>query len=161
MNKFEKTYGKNKIQNYVGIIDGNLEELLKRAKTAKNEEERNAYSLLQRFQKTFNDKAFATSGKAVTQSEGTRLKAEIGDIKSNNFVNDVNNFAKFAGEDLYNTVDQFKTRYKITREQVKLANDLVGKYNLSFTPFGKQQSVTTPAPSSGGIKIISTEIIGQ
>ena len=161
LNKFEKTYGKNKIQNYVGIIDGNLEELLKRAKTAKTEEERNAYSLLQRFQKTFNDKAFATSGKAVTQSEGTRLKAEIGDIKSNNFVNDVNNFAKFAGEDLYNTVDQFKTRYKITREQVKLANDLVGKYNLSFTPFGKQQSVTTPAPSSGGIKIISTEIIGQ
>ena len=161
LNKFEKTYGKNKIQNYVGIIDGNLEELLKRAKTAKTEEERNAYSLLQRFQKTFNDKAFATSGKAVTQSEGTRLKAEIGDIKSNNFVNDVNNFAKFAGEDLYNTVDQFKTRYKITREQVKLANDLVGKYSLSFTPFGKQQSVTTPAPSSGGIKIISTEIIGQ
>ena len=148
LNKFEKTYGKNKIQNYVGIIDGNLEELLKRAKTAKTEEERNAYSLLQRFQKTFNDKAFATSGKAVTQSEGTRLKAEIGDIKSNNFVNDVNNFAKFAGEDLYNTVDQFKTRYKITREQVKLANDLVGKYNLSFTPFGQQQQQAAPAPST-------------
>ena len=148
LNKFEKTYGKNKIQNYVGIIDGNLEELLKRAKTAKTEEERNAYSLLQRFQKTFNDKAFATSGKAVTQSEGTRLKAEIGDIKSNNFVNDVNNFAKFAGEDLYNTVDQFKTRYKITREQVKLANDLVGKYNLSFTPFGQQQQLA-PAPLTG------------
>ena len=148
LNKFEKTYGKNKIQNYVGIIDGNLEELLKRAKTAKTEEERNAYSLLQRFQKTFNDKAFATSGKAVTQSEGTRLKAEIGDIKSNNFVNDVNNFAKFAGEDLYNTVDQFKTRYKITREQVKLANELVGKYSLSFTPFGQQQQ-SAPAPLTG------------
>ena len=105
-------------------------------------------ALLQRFQKTFNDEAFATSGKAVTQSEGTRLKAAIGDIKSNNFANDVNNFAMFAGEDLYNTVDQFKTRYKITREQVKLANDLVGKYNLSFTPFGKQQQLA-PAPSTG------------
>ena len=148
LNKFEKTYGKNKIQNYVGIIDGNLEELLRRAKTAKTEEERNAYSLLQRFQKTFNDEAFATSGKAVTQSEGTRLKAAIGDIKSNNFVNDVNNFATFAGEDLYNTVDQFKTRYKITREQVKLANELVGKYSLSFTPFGQQQQ-SAPAPSTG------------
>jgi hypothetical protein len=148
LNKFEKTYGKNKIQNYVGIIDGNLEELLRRAKTAKTEEERNAYSLLQRFQKTFNDEAFATSGKAVTQSEGTRLKAAIGDIKSNNFVNDVNNFATFAGEDLYNTVDQFKTRYKITREQVKLANELVGKYSLSFTPFGKQQQ-SVPTPSTG------------
>ena len=148
LNKFEKTYGKNKIQNYVGIIDGNLEELLRKAKTAKTEEERNAYSLLQRFQKTFNDEAFATSGKAVTQSEGTRLKAAIGDIKSNNFVNDVNNFAMFAGEDLYNTVDQFKTRYKITREQVKLANELVGKYSLSFTPFGQQQQ-SVPAPSIG------------
>ena len=148
LNKFEKMYGKNKIQNYVGIIDGNLEELLRRAKTAKTEEERNAYSLLQRFQKTFNDEAFATSGKAVTQSEGTRLKAAIGDIKSNNFVNDVNNFAMFAGEDLYNTVDQFKTRYKITREQVKLANELVGKYSLSFTPFGQQQQ-SVPAPSIG------------
>jgi hypothetical protein len=147
LNKFEKMYGKNKIQNYVGIIDGNLEELLRRAKTAKTEEERNAYSLLQRFQKTFNDEAFATSGKAVTQSEGTRLKAAIGDIKSNNFANDVNNFAMFAGEDLYNTVDQFKTRYKITREQVKLANELVGKYSLSFTPFGQQQQ-SAPAPST-------------
>ena len=150
LNKFEKTYGKNKIQNYVGIIDGNLEELLRRAKTAKTEEERNAYSLLQRFQKTFNDEAFATSGKAVTQSEGTRLKAAIGDIKSNNFVNDVNNFATFAGEDLYNTVDQFKTRYKITREQVKLANELVGKYSLSFTPFGQQQQSAPAAPVTNG-----------
>jgi len=150
LNKFEKTYGKNKIQNYVGIIDGNLEELLRRAKTAKTEEERNAYSLLQRFQKTFNDEAFATSGKAVTQSEGTRLKAAIGDIKSNNFVNDVNNFATFAGEDLYNTVDQFKTRYKITREQVKLANELVGKYSLSFTPFGQQQQSVAPAAGGQG-----------
>jgi hypothetical protein len=148
LNKFEKTYGKNKIQNYVGIIDGNIEELLRRAKTAKTEEERNAYSLLQRFQKTFNDEAFATSGKAVTQSEGTRLKAAIGDIKSNNFVNDVNNFATFAAEDLYNTVDQFKTRYKITREQVKLANELVGKYRLSFAPFGQQQQ-SVPTPSTG------------
>jgi hypothetical protein len=41
-----------------------------------------------------------------------------------------------------------------------LANELVEKYNLPFTPFGKQQQ-SAPAPSSGGIKIISTEIIGQ
>jgi len=140
LNKFEQTYGKGKIQKYVGIIDGNIEELLRRTKEAKNDEEKSAYGLLQRFQKVFNDEAFATSGKAVTQSEGTRLKRAIGDIKSNNFVNDVNNFANFAAEDLWNTVDSFKTKYKVTPEQVKLANELVTKYKLPFTPFGQQQT---------------------
>lgn len=156
LNKFEKTYGAGTMQKYVGIIDGNLEELLKRAKTAKTDQEKSAYSLLQRFQKTFNDEAFATSGKAVTQSEGTRLKAAIGDIKSNNFINDVNNFATFAAEDLYNTVDEFKTRYKITPEQVKLANELVTRYKLPLNPFGqRQQQLTAPTgnqplqPASG------------
>jgi len=148
LNKFEQTYGKGKIQKYVGIIDGNLEELLRRTKEAKTDEEKNAYGLLQRFQKVFNEEAFATSGKAVTQSEGTRLKKAIGDIKSNNFVNDVNNFANFAAEDLWNTIDSFKTRYKITREQVKLANDLVGRYKLPLTPFGQQRQ-STPAGSTG------------
>jgi hypothetical protein len=148
LNKFEQTYGKGKIQKYVGIIDGNLEELLRRTKEAKTDEEKNAYGLLQRFQKVFNEEAFATSGKAVTQSEGTRLKKAIGDIKSNNFANDVNNFANFAAEDLWNTIDSFKTRYKITREQVKLANDLVGRYKLPLTPFGQQRQ-STPAGSTG------------
>lgn len=144
LNKFEQTYGKGKIQKYVGIIDGNIEELLRRAKTAKTDEEKNAYGLLQRFQKVFNDEAFATSGKAVTQPEATRLKSAIGDIKSNNFVNDVNNFANFAAEDLWNTVDSFKTKYKVTPEQVKLANELVVKYKLPLTPFGQQQSQVAP-----------------
>ena len=148
LNKFEQTYGKGKIQKYVGIIDGNIEELLRRTKEAKTDEEKNAYGLLQRFQKVFNEEAFATSGKAVTQSEGTRLKKAIGDIKSNNFVNDVNNFANFAAEDLWNTIDSFKTRYKITREQVKLANDLVGRYRLPLTPFGQQRQ-SPPAGSTG------------
>lgn len=144
LNKFEQTYGKGKIQKYVGIIDGNIEELLRRAKTAKTDEEKGAYGLLQRFQKVFNDEAFATSGKAVTQPEATRLKSAIGDIKSNNFVNDVNNFANFAAEDLWNTVDTFKTKYKVTPEQVKLANELVVKYKLPLTPFGQQQSQVAP-----------------
>lgn len=100
--------------------------------------------LLQRFQKVFNDEAFATSGKAVTQPEATRLKSAIGDIKSNNFVNDVNNFANFAAEDLWNTVDTFKTKYKITPEQVKLANELVVKYKLPLAPFGQQQPQAAP-----------------
>ena len=96
----------------------------------------------------FNDEAFATSGKAVTQSEGTRLKKAIGDIKSNNFVNDVNNFANFAAEDLWGTIDSFKTKYKVTPEQVKLANELVAKYKLPLTPFGKQQQSAPAAPNT-------------
>ena len=148
LNKFEQTYGKGKIQKYVGIIDGNIEELLRRTKEAKTDEEKNAYGLLQRFQKVFNEEAFATSGKAVTQSEGTRLKKAIGDIKSNNFVNDVNNFANFAAEDLWNTIDSFKTKYKVTPEQVKLANELVTRYKLPLVPFGQQRQ-SPPAGSTG------------
>lgn len=147
LNRFEKTYGKGKIQNYVGVIDGRIEELKKRLNSKTTDEEREAYSILQRFNTVFNSEAFATSGKAVTQPETVRLKAAIGDIRSKNFVNDANNFSKFAAENLYNIIDQYKTDYKISRERVKLANDLVGKYNLPFTPFGKQQQLA-PAPST-------------
>ena len=148
LNKFEQTYGKGKIQNYVGLIDGKIGELSRRLKESKTEEEKNAYELLQRFNTVFNEEAFATSGKAVTQPETIRLKAAIGDIRSKNFVNDINNFAKFAAENLWGTIDDFKTKRKISPEQVKLANELVKKYNLPFTPFGQQQQ-SAPAPSTG------------
>ena len=148
LNKFEQTYGKGKIQNYVGIIDGKFGDISRRLKESKTNEEKDAYELLQRFNTVFNEEAFATSGKAVTQPETVRLKAAIGDIRSKNFVNDVNNFAKFSAENLWSTIDDFKTKRKISPEQVKLANELVTKYNLSFTPFGKQQQ-SAPAPSTG------------
>ena len=161
LNKFEETYGKGKIQNYVGIIDGKKEELIRRITSAKTDEEKDAYALLQRFQKVFNDEAFATSGKAVTQPETVRLKAAIGDIRSKNFVNDVNNFAKFAAEDLWGTIDDLKVKRKISPEQVKLANELVVKYKLPLTPFGRQQQSAPSAPTAGGggIKIESVEVI--
>ncbi len=150
LNKFEETYGKGKIQNYVGIIDGKFGEISRRLKESKTDEEKDAYSLLQRFNKVFNEEAFATSGKAVTQPETIRLKAAIGDIRSKNFVNDVNNFAKFAAEELWATIDDFKTKRKISPEQVKLANELVVKYKLPLTPFGQQQPQTAPSvPQTG------------
>jgi hypothetical protein len=148
LNKFEQTYGKGKIQNYVGLIDGKIGELSRRLKESKTDEEKDAYELLQRFQKVFNEEAFATSGKAVTQPETIRLKAAIGDIRSKNFVNDINNFAKFAAENLWSTIDDFKTKRKISPEQVKLANELVTRYKLPLTPFGQQRQ-STPAGSTG------------
>ena len=148
LNKFEETYGNGKIQNYVGLIDGKVEELKRRLSSAKTDEEKDAYALLQRFNTVFNEKAFATSGKAVTQPETVRLKAAIGDIRSKNFVNDINNFAKLAAENLWSTIDDFKTKRKISPEQVKLANELVVKYKLPFTPFGQQQQTAPMAPTA-------------
>jgi len=148
LNKFEETYGNGKIQNYVGLIDGKVEELKRRLSSAKTDEEKDAYALLQRFNTVFNEEAFATSGKAVTQPETVRLKAAIGDIRSKNFVNDVNNFAKFSAENLWSTIDDFKTKRKISPEQVKLANELVVKYKLPLTPFGRQQQAAPTAPTA-------------
>ena len=148
LNKFEQTYGKGKIQNYVGIIDGKFGDISRRLKESKTDEEKDAYELLQRFNTVFNEEAFATSGKAVTQSETVRLKAAIGDIRSKNFVNDVNNFAKFSAENLWSTIDDFKTKRKISPEQVKLANELVVKYKLPLTPFGRQQQAAPTAPAA-------------
>jgi hypothetical protein len=161
LNKFEQTYGKGKIQNYVGIIDGKFGDISRRLKESKTDEEKDAYELLQRFNTVFNEEAFATSGKAVTQPETVRLKAAIGDIRSKNFVNDVNNFAKFSAENLWSTIDDFKTKRKISPEQVKLANELVVKYKLPLTPFGQQQQAAPMAPTGGGggIKIESVEVI--
>jgi hypothetical protein len=148
LNKFEETYGNGKIQNYVGLIDGKVEELKRRLSSAKTDEEKDAYALLQRFNTVFNEEAFATSGKAVTQPETVRLKAAIGDIRSKNFVNDINNFAKLAAENLWSTIDDFKTKRKISPEQVKLANELVVKYKLPLTPFGRQQQAAPTAPTA-------------
>ena len=148
LNKFEQTYGKGKIQNYVGIIDGKFGDISRRLKESKTDEEKDAYELLQRFNTVFNEEAFATSGKAVTQPETVRLKAAIGDIRSKNFVNDVNNFAKFSAENLWSTIDDFKTKRKISPEQVKLANELVVKYKLPLTPFGRQQQAAPAAPTA-------------
>ena len=148
LNKFEQTYGKGKIQNYVGIIDGKIGEISRRLKESKTNEEKDAYELLQRFNTVFNEEAFATSGKAVTVPEQVRLKAAIGDIRSKNFVNDINNFAKFAAENLWSTIDDLKTKRKISPEQVKLANELVTRYKLPLTPFGQQRQ-SPPAVSTG------------
>jgi len=103
--------------------------------------------LLQRFQSNFNTVAFEKSGKAVTSQEMERLKAALGNIQSNNFADDVRNFASLAAEDYYGTIKSFKDQYRITPNQVRQANELVGKFKLPFTPFGQQQQ-SAPAPST-------------
>jgi hypothetical protein len=160
LDEFEKNYGPQSIQKYVGIIDGRVTDIKKRLAGAKTQEEKDAYALLQRFQDEFNQVAFERSGKAVTTTEMQRLVSALGNVKSQNFADDVRNFSSMAAEDLYGTIRSFKTQYRITPEQVRLANDLIGRYKLPLTPFGQQQAPAA-APSSGGIKIISTEIIGQ
>jgi hypothetical protein len=76
------------------------------------------------------------------------LLAALGNIKSNNFSNDVRNFAVMATEDLYGTIRSLKDTYRIPPTQVKFADELVKRYNLPFTPFGQQQQ-SAPAPSTG------------
>ena len=96
------------MQKYVGIIDGRVSDIEKRLAGANTQEEKDAYALLQRFQNTFNKSAFEQSGKAVTQPEMQRLVAALGNIKSNNFANDVRNFAKMSAEDLHKTIRVFQ-----------------------------------------------------
>jgi len=148
LDEFENNYGPQSIQKYVGIIDGRVTDIQKRFSGANTKEEKDAYALLQRFQDEFNSVAFAKSGKAVTNQEMQRLLAALGNIKSNNFSNDVRNFAVMATEDLYGTIRSLKDTYRIPPTQVKFADELVKRYNLPFTPFGKQQQLV-PAPSTG------------
>jgi hypothetical protein len=145
LNNFEKQFGSGAIQKYVGLIDGKVEELKRKISSAKTEEEKQAYALLQRFQSNFNTVAFEKSGKAVTSQEMERLKAALGNIQSNNFADDVRNFASLAAEDYYGTVRSFKDQYRITPNQVRQANELVVKFKLPFTPFGQQQQSVAPA----------------
>jgi hypothetical protein len=148
LDNFEKKFGAGAIQKYVGLIDGKVEELKRKISSSKTEEEKQAYALLQRFQSNFNTVAFEKSGKAVTSQEMERLKAALGNIQSNNFADDVRNFASLAAEDYYGTIRSFKDKYRITPTQVRQANELVTKFKLPFTPFGKQQQAV-PAPSIG------------
>lgn len=162
LDSFEKRFGSGSIQKYVGLIDGKIDELKRKLSSAKTEEEKQAYALLQRFQNNFNTVAFEKSGKAVTSNEMERLRAALGNIQSNNFANDVRNFASLAAEDYYGTINSFKDQYRITPTEVRQANDLINKFKLELTPFGgqkKQPSAYENKPE--GIKIISTEIIGQ
>lgn len=149
LDSFEKQFGPGKIQKYVGLIDGKVEELKRKISSAKTEEEKQAYALLQRFQSNFNTVAFEKSGKAVTSQEMERLRAALGNIQSNNFADDVRNFASLAAEDYYGTIRSFKDKYRITPTQVRQANELVTKYKLPFTPFGQQQTQAAPeAPAT-------------
>jgi len=150
LDEFENNYGPQSIQKYVGIIDGRVTDIQKRFSGAKTKEEKDAYALLQRFQDEFNSVAFAKSGKAVTNQEMQRLLAALGNIKSNNFSNDVRNFAVMATEDLYGTIRSLKDTYRIPPTQVKFADELVKRYNLPLTPFGQQQQ-SAPAPSTGAV----------
>lgn len=161
LNSFEQKYGKNALQPFVGIIDGRVSEIQKKLSGAKTDKEREAYALLQRFQDTFNKAAFEQSGKAVTTSEMQRLVAALGSIKSDNFSNDVRNFAKMSAEDLHRTITNFKSKYRITPEQVQLADDLKIKYKMinlplfqTTIPSGVPQTVvpTTPATPSSGMR---------
>jgi len=155
LDKFEKQFGAGAIQKYVGLIDGKVEELKRKISSAKTEEEKQAYALLQRFQSNFNTVAFEKSGKAVTSQEMERLKASLGNIQSNNFGDDVRNFASLVAEDYYGTVRSFKDQYRITPGQVNQANKFVTKYKLPFPTFGQQQSVTPTTSDS------STPSVGQ
>ena len=148
LENFEKKFGAGAIQKYVGLIDGKVEELKRKISSAKTEEEKQAYALLQRFQSNFNTVAFEKSGKAVTSQEMERLKAALGNIQSNNFADDVRNFASLAAEDYYGTIRSLKDKYRITPTQVRQANELVVKYKLPFTPFGQQQQAAPSAPVS-------------
>jgi hypothetical protein len=151
LDDFEKNYGPQAIQKYVGIIDGKVTEIKKRLAGAKTKEEKDAYALLQRFQDEFNQVAFERSGKAVTTTEMQRLQAALGNVKSENFADDVRNFSAMAAEDLYGTIRSFKDQYRIRPEQVRLANELVAKYKLPFTPFGQQQPQAAPlTPATSG-----------
>jgi hypothetical protein len=152
LDDFEKRWGDGSMQKYVGLIDGKIEELRRKISSSKTEEEKQAYALLQRFQSNFNAVAFEKSGKAVTSQEMERLKASLGNIQSNNFANDVRNFASLSAEDLHNTIDSFKDQYRISPSQIKLSNGLISKYKLGLVPFG-QQSPATPSvgqPAGGG-----------
>ena len=148
LENFEKKFGAGAIQKYVGLIDGKVEELKRKISSAKTEEEKQAYALLQRFQSNFNTVAFEKSGKAVTSQEMERLKAALGNIQSNNFADDVRNFASLAAEDYYGTIRSLKDKYRITPTQVRQANELVAKYKLPLTPFGQQQQAAPMAPVS-------------
>lgn len=147
LDEFENNYGPQSIQKYVGIIDGRVTDIKKRFSGAKTKEEKDAYALLQRFQDEFNSVAFAKSGKAVTNQEMQRLLAALGNVKSENFADDVRNFAVMATEDLHGTILSLKDTYRIAPEQVKFANELVKRYKLPLTPFGQQQQLA-PAPST-------------
>lgn len=148
LENFEKKFGAGAIQKYVGLIDGKVEELKRKISSAKTEEEKQAYALLQRFQSNFNTVAFEKSGKAVTSQEMERLKAALGNIQSNNFADDVRNFASLAAEDYYGTIRSLKDKYRITPTQVRQANELVAKYKLPLTPFGQQQQAAPTAPQT-------------
>jgi len=147
LDEFENNYGPQSIQKYVGIIDGRVTDIKKRLAGANTQEEKDAYALLQRFQDEFNSVAFAKSGKAVTNQEMQRLLAALGNVKSQNFADDVRNFAVMATEDLYGTIRSLKDTYRIPPTQVKFANELVTRYKLPLTPFGQQRQ-STPAGST-------------
>jgi len=149
---YEKQYP-GKLNGYIGLIGGNIAKLDQKFSEAKTDQDKKAYEILQYSSKNFNSTALARSGKAVTSGEQARLVSELGDLKSGNFINAAKNFAAFSALDYAHNINDFKTKYRLTPNEVKQADVYRTKYNLSaFEPFvnNPQPGMTAPAAPSVG-----------
>ena len=138
---YEKQYS-GKLNGYIGLLGGNIAKLDQKISEAKTDQDKKAYEILQYSSKNFNATALARSGKAVTSGEQGRLVSELGDLKSGNFINAAKNFAAFSALDYAHNINDFKTKYRLSPNEVKQADVYRTKYNLSvFEPF-----VNNPQP---------------
>lgn len=155
INDYEKMYP-GKLQNWVGIIGGNKAKLQQKLVEAKTDEDKKALEILQFANKNINSDLLSKSGKAVTGTEQARLLAEIGDLKSANFINAAKNFAAFSAFDYASNINDFKTKYQLSPTEVKQAENYRTKYNLSgFEPFinapSSSQTPPVSAPAGGSV----------
>lgn len=147
---YEKQYP-GKLNGYIGLLGGNIAKLDQKISEAKTDQDKKAYEILQYSSKNFNTTALARSGKAVTSGEQVRLVSELGDLKSGNFINAARNFAAFSALDYAHNINDFKTKYRLSPNEVKQADVYRTKYNLSaFEPFvsNPQTSISTNATPS-------------
>ena len=148
---YEKQYP-GKLNGYIGLLGGNIAKLDQKISEAKTDQDKKAYEILQYSSKNFNATALARSGKAVTSGEQGRLVSELGDLKSGNFINAAKNFAAFSALDYAHNINDFKTKYRLSPNEVKQADVYRTKYKLSaFEPFVNNPQPDTTAPATPSV----------
>jgi hypothetical protein len=156
VDEFNKKYGKDafqkgyngKVQAWISALDRGLSQTVTDPKDAE------AYAIAQNFQTLFNKKALENSGAAVSPSEQLRNEQAIGTIKSKNFVNELQNFAKDSAYQAADNVRRLKGRRSLAREDVLDAQRYIDKYGFKIDPIiagGSRPAPADIAPRSGSI----------
>lgn len=167
---FNAKYGPDEFtKKYAGQFDNGWEQLKKkwldRDSKGISQEDADAYAITQDYLSLFDPRVKSMGGGRVAPETIERLKGEVANMNSKNFVNEIENFRRRRAQDLVSYVDANKGTVRIPARYVRQAHALNSEYApLKWTEkpivYGGEVAapeiapdIPNPADASPGLKV--------